>query len=210
MKNYSKKRFRLRSFISFVSLFSFVLLVCSAVGMYLRPEGSVAHWSAWTFLGLTKKGWEGVHTVISIAFVVFTVIHVVMNAKILWRYATQGFQRGLKHQFELIASLSLVGIIFVLALFQRGPVWGIMELRSKIKKGVHHIRVHPPESGFEGKTLDQVAGFLQVDVREVMEKLRLQGLKIDSHTETLYELSERNKCAPQDVYVRIIKLFVNP
>ncbi len=210
MKNNGKKRFRIRFFTSFASFFSFVLLVCSGVGMYLRPEGSIAHWSAWTFLGLTKKGWEGVHTVISITFVVFAGIHIVLNAKILWRYITQGFVRGLKYKVELIASLSLVGIIFVLALIQRRPVWGIMELRSKIKNGTHHIQVHPPESDFEAKTLDQVAGFLKVDVREVMEKLRLQGLEIESPKVTLQEISKRNSCSPQDVYIQIVNQFVDP
>ena len=185
-------------------------MICSGVGMYLRPEGSIAHWAAWTFLGLTKKGWEGVHTVISITFVVFAVIHVVLNAKVLWRYVTQKLDKRIKHQVELIASLSLVTIIFILALIQRRPVWGIMELRSKIKNGTHHIRVHPPELDFEGKTLDQVAGFLQVDVREVMEKLRLQGLEIESPKVTLQEISKRNKCAPQDVYAQIVNQLVDP
>ena len=51
--------------------FLFLAAAASGIVLFLRPEGSLASWAGWHVLGIDKKGWEGVHILSVIMFVVF-------------------------------------------------------------------------------------------------------------------------------------------
>lgn len=205
MGNNKKKPFHVRSFVSITLFFTFILLAGSGVAMYLRPEGSIARWCAWTLLGLSKQEWESVHAVFSMTFVLLAVLHLLLNFKVLVKYVYQGMDQALKRKKELVASLGLVCMIVILIGFHIRPIREVMDLRERIKNGGHLIKVAPPESDFEKKPLVQVAEILEMDVEEVMEKLRTQGINVNSQEETLQDISEKDDNSPQDIYELIVR-----
>jgi len=196
----------LRAFISLTLFFSFIAMVLSGLAMFLRPEGSVARWIDWSFLGLSKNGWEGVHTFFSITVVIFSVIHLLLNGKALLRYSFGKWKEGLKSRKELFVSIGLVCAFLILMVFRLPPAGEIIDLRDKIKQGEHSVSIIPPEPDFEKKPLSYVVRSVNLQVDLVLEKLRDLGLIISDDQELLQDIAKKNNRTPQDIYLQIIKL----
>jgi hypothetical protein len=81
-----RRRFRLKTFISLSLFLAFVAASTAGLALYLRPEGSLAAWSGWRFLGIGKKGWEGIHTIFVGLLFVLGSAHIVINRKTLLAY----------------------------------------------------------------------------------------------------------------------------
>lgn len=203
-----KKDFSLRSFTSITLFLSFFALVFSGLAMYLRPEGSVARWIDWSLLGLSKNGWEGVHTFFSFMVVVFSVIHLFLNGKALLTYILGRWKEGIRRKKELCASAGLVFAVLILAVFRIPPVGEIMDIRDNIKHGHYTVKIIPPEPDFEQKPLSHVIRSVNMPVEIVLERLRGQGLIISDDQESLQKIAKKNKSTPQALYLEIIQLSV--
>jgi hypothetical protein len=199
----------LRPFISLTLFLVFAALVISGLAMYLRPEGSVARWVDWSLFGLSKNGWEGVHSLLSITAVVLSLIHLLLNGKTLLRYIAGSWRKnGAGRKKELFAAAGLVSAILILAVLRIPPAGEIMDLRDRIKHGDYSISILPPELDFESKPFSYVVRSINMPVDLVLERLRATGMTIVDEGESLQDIAKRNECAPQQVYLRIIQLSV--
>lgn len=199
----------MRSFTSITLFFSFCALVLSGLAMYLRPEGSVALWIDWSLLGLSKNGWEGVHTFFSIMVGIFSVIHLLLNGKALLRYLSGKWKVGLKRRRELFASIGIVCAFLILSVFRIPPVGEIMDFRDNIKHGDYSVIIIPPEPDFEKKPLSYVLRSVNMPADFVLDRLRDLGLIISNDQESLQDIAKKNKSNPQAVYMQITQLSVN-
>ena len=197
----NKIRFQWRSFTSFTLILSFIFLATSGLALYLRPEGSIARWTAWKLIGIDKTGWEGIHTFFCVFFLLFVVVHVILNAKAFLIYMCDFLTRGLRRKKELMISVVLVGVVFLLSVFQIRPFWNVMDLRSSIKKGPSLVSARPPEQDFDRRTLSEAADFLQISLEQLMKNLQANGLRLKDENESLSELARRNHTSPQKVFM---------
>ncbi|MCR4410785.1 MAG: DUF4405 domain-containing protein, partial [Candidatus Saccharicenans sp.] len=78
--------FKFKPFVSFLTVFSFLLLAFSGFILYIRPEGSLARWVGWRAIGLDKSSWETVHIVFCTLFLLAGIIHLVLNFKAIIIY----------------------------------------------------------------------------------------------------------------------------
>ena len=202
------RKFSLRSFTSIVLFFSFFGLALSGLAMFLRPEGSVARWIDWSLLGLSKNGWEGVHTFFSITVVVFSVIHLILNGKALLRYLSGKWREGINRRKELYASAVLVAAVLMAAVFRIPPLGEIMDLRGNIKDGDYAVEIAPPEPDFEEKPFVHVARSVNMPVELIIKKMRDLGFTISGDGESLQDIAINNNSTPQAVYLKIIELSV--
>jgi len=74
-------RFHWRAFVTLYVTLSFVLLAASGIVLYVAPPGRVANWSRWTLGALDRHGWQAVHTVFALLFVLAGAFHLWFN----WR-----------------------------------------------------------------------------------------------------------------------------
>lgn len=176
--------------------------------MYLRPEGSVARWIGWTFFGLDKEGWEGVHTFFSIVFLGISLFHLILNGKALLRYVSAKWKGRLKHGKELVASLTLMFCLMLLAVLQLPPIKTVMAFRDTIKNGSYSVKIHPPEPGYETWPIQLVIRSVNLPVDLVVRRLRGRGLVIEHEDETLKEISESNDRSPQEIYLEITQMSI--
>lgn len=207
---YKKKTFQIRPFISILLLLSFLLLAFSGLMMYLRPEGSIASWTGWNILGIDKKGWEGIHTVFCILFLVVASIHLVLNWKPLLHYLAR--KRALKRGFhrELAAAASLVVIVFAFAVLHLPPASNLMEWRSNIKDGTMVVKVQPPVPDFEKRTLKEISNFLGVSVDYVLRILYTKGIKFAAPDDSLQKVADQNNRSPQNLFNIILQGIPDP
>ena len=156
MAEQKTKVFKIRTFISVVLLFSFLLVVFSGLILYLRPEGSIARWTGWSILGIDKKGWEGIHTLFCILFLISVTIHLTLNRKALLRYISGGISGNRGFRIEIAVAAGLVVAVFALTVLRIPPASKILEWRQAIKNGSLLVKIRPPEPDFEKRSLKEI------------------------------------------------------
>lgn len=202
--------FKWRRFISLVLFFSFVLLAFSGLALYLRPEGSIASWIGWSMLGINKKGWEGVHTLFCITFLLVAALHLALNWKPLLRYLSSGIYRNQGSRKELVAAAGLVITVLALAILRIPPASKIMEWRSTIKEGTVVIKIQPPESNFEKRSPKEISAFLGVSTDQISRILKAERMVVTSLDESLENIARQNRMSPQNLYQLILKGIPDP
>ena len=202
----NNNRFRWRAFLSLTLFFAFILLAFSGLALYLRPEGSVARWVDWRLIGLDKSGWEGVHTLFCITFVVTAVIHLFWNGKALARYIRIKTARRLHLRRELPAAFILVCGLLLIAVMKPLPFSKVMEWRATIKHGSRLMQIPLPEADFEKRPLTDVAAYMEISAEMLIVMLKAQGLDVPSPGSSLQDIARRNTMSPQNLYVRILKI----
>ena len=205
MTKHKKNVFQGRRFISLALFLSFVLLAFSGLALYLRPEGSIASWTDWSMLAINKKGWEGVHTLFCITFLMMAAVHLAFNWKPLWRYMSGRTDRNRGIRRELVAAAGLVIIVLTLAILRIPPASKVMEWRSTIKEGTAVIKIQAPESNFENRSLKEISVFLCVSTDQISRILKAKRILVTSLDESLEKIARQNRMSPQNLYGLILK-----
>jgi len=196
-------RFRGKSFTTFTLLLSFLIMGFSGIIQYIRPEGGLADRINWTFWGLSKKGWEGVHIVFVLFFLIMVVFHLFYNWKVLMRYfkskASEGFR--MKKEFALAALLS--GFVLIASIEQWQPFWKLMEWREVIKKRTGIVTISPDIPYTEEMSLSEISKLLDIPVRETIQRIKDKGYIIDESGITLDQIAEWNNTSTEKLFSEI-------
>ena len=194
------KRFRSRAFASFGLLWSFLAAAVSGIVMYFRPEGSVAAWSGWSVLGLDKKSWEGVHTLIVVALMAFAVLHVILNWRALWGYLRRRASALSGAKTECLAATLIVVVLTAGAVLRWKPLWRLMDARAAIKQGALAVPVSPPSAEAAGMSLAELCRSVPVSVEDAMERLARAGWRVDDPSRSLEDLAASFGASPERLY----------
>lgn len=161
-------------------------------------------------LGIDKKGWEGIHTIFCILFLVSAFIHLALNWKSLLHYMfrkkteRRGFPR------ELAAVALLVFIVFTLVFLQIPPTSKVMEWRNVIKDGSLLVEIQPPEPYFERRSLKEISDFLGVSIDYILRILNTQGIKVTVSDDSLEKIADQNNLTPQNLFGLILQGIPDP
>ncbi len=194
------QRFRFRSLVSFSVFFSFLALVLSGIAMYLRPEGSIARWTGWSLLGLDKKGWEELHIVIALAFVVLALIHVVLNWRTLMAYLRSRAARGLRLKREAAAAFVLIALFVVVAVAAWPPAAQLMRWRGSIKEGKPVVAAVPPAADADRLPLAEIARITGIDLADIGRRLADRGIEANGPEDTLEKMAKRSRSTPEKLF----------
>lgn len=199
------KKFRFRNFTSFTLFFSFIVFVISGIALYMKPEGDMARWIGWTFLGLTKKEWEGFHVLIALFFLVFGVIHFCYNWKVLLSFCKDKISKSLTLKRELVASCGIVILFLACILMQWQPFWKVAEWRQSLKKNKNLITIKEPEAGFAKKKMTYLAQVFGMSADELILRLNQQNIKVGDPDDELRDVAKANNLSPEKVYIILTK-----
>lgn len=173
-------------------------MLISGVILYFKPEGSVARWLAWEIWGLTKSGWEAMHTVFSFLFLVFAILHIVkIHLKYIRLYLLNYKPRGTFREMNmalLISAVFLIGTAFNVPpfhwIFEAGKYlsdsWG-----EKIEIKNEAIDAKQP--------LREVAYEMGMEKDELLAGLRKKEIDV-SMSQSLREIAENNGFKPYELY----------
>ena len=129
----SDRKFKGKSFTTFTMLWSFFFMALSGIIMYIRPEGSIAEAIGWDFFGVSKKGWEGLHTIFVVFFILIAAFHLFFNWKVLLSYFKTRMTEGFRYKKEFIAATVLTLLVLLFSLMQWQPLWKLMDWRGQLK-----------------------------------------------------------------------------
>jgi uncharacterized membrane protein len=199
----NKNSFRWRAFVSFFLLLTFLLSALSGVVLFLRPEGSLASWTGWAALGLDKKGWEGLHVVAIFFFLLFALIHLACNWRILLAYCRRRRDQaaGSGRFRELLAALLLFSLLLAGTLGMWRPLRWIVDLRAWFKGGAAVVAAAPPAADAEKLTLAALCPLLGFRGDELLENARRKRLRVESLSQTVAEVAKLNGSTPEKVFI---------
>jgi hypothetical protein len=195
-----------RGFVAFLTLLGFLLMGLTGLVLYVTPQGRVAYWTDWTLLGLTKTHWGSIHILSSVLFLAAGGFHIYFNWKPLVHYVLDKARRGLRLRTEMAASLARAVVIVLFAIFEIPPLSYILDLNAMAKDAwVASQDYEPPFGHAEDVPLRVLAKKVDMDLEQALGELRRKGVKVESASKTLLEISQANSTTPMDLYVMIKK-----
>lgn len=203
------EKFKIRRFFTLLIFFSFLLMTISGLVLYFTPQGRIAYWVEWKFMGLTKDGWTDLHTVSWFLFLISSIFHIYYNWKPLINY--------FKGKIKEINFLSKEGIISILitlflifsGIFKIPPLGLLIDLNDYIKDSYSKKpNYEPPFGHAEEISLKVLAKRLNIDLIPALEELKKNGIKFKDENSILKDIAKENSKTPRDIYNIISKFII--
>ncbi len=196
-----------RGLTSFFTLFGFLIMSISGLVLYVVPAGRVAYWTDWALIGLDKDGWDNIHILSSILFVIAGGFHTYFNWKPLMNYFKDKARRGVKLRRELALSSILSLLIVIGGIMPFPPLSYLLDFNAWLKETwIVAADYEPPFGHAELLSLKSFAQKMDIDLSLAVAELNTRGLVSIDPELTLAELAEANKMSPMSFYL-LIKPF---
>lgn len=203
-----KNKFSWRAFISFGLTYAFLIILVSGLILYMAPPGRYAHWVTWKIAGLTKEGWQALHTIFSFTFVILSIFHLfTVNWKAFLSYLKSKAASGINKRREFIFSSSLFLVFIFGILFSVQPFQSVMNLSEYLTDSWEKTEEEPPVPHAELLTLAELDRQLDdMNLEEITNNLERHQVSFNSTTgQTLSEIAELNETTPLEIYRQITR-----
>jgi hypothetical protein len=197
-----KKKFSWRAFVTFGLFYSFLLMTISGVILYIAPPGRIAHWSEWTLWGLTKEGWQSMHTNFSLLFMILGIFHLFsINWKAFLGHIRSRISRNLNRKWEMVLSTVFSVWIFVGVIYNIPPFKTIMDWGEQFTESWEEKDNTPPVPHAELYSLtDFSKEFLRMVPDSAVLVLVNHGIRVDSIEQTIKDIATLNDLAPSEIF----------
>jgi hypothetical protein len=200
---------KIRRIITLTVFLSFLCLALSGIMLFFSPQGRVAYWAGWTFLGLEKDQYSAIHTTFMVLFLVVGIWHIVLN----WRAIT-GYLKNRAREVRIVTPESSIAFAVVL-LFVLGPLLGFPPFRQFLDAGEdvkaywESVRGAPPWGHAEENPLSRFCRGMEdferienqrlvsIDCDDAVAALRAEGLAVAGSDERLVDIARANGTTPQ-------------
>jgi hypothetical protein len=190
----------LRKIISLTEFLSFFLLLLTSIVLYVVPEGRVAYWSDWRWMGLSKSQWGDLHVNFGFLFVLAGIIHIYLN----WKPIIQYLKDRAKKIKIFTASFNIALILMVLCAvgtyFALPPFSWVLSISESFKEAGSRTYGEPPYGHAELSSIKLLSKRLGFDVDTSLKGLENANIRFQSETQTLLEIAQTNGLTPNDVY----------
>ena len=200
-----------RAFTSLCSLVSFILLLLTAIILYIEPHGRVAYWIKWNLLGLEKDQWGNIHLFSGLLFLVAGGFHLFYNWKPLIRYLSGKIETGLRYKRELMISSLIFFWIIASGIWALPPLAYMADLSEAVKSSwVTSPELEPPFGHAERVSLKTFCKKQGIPLVQAMTELREAGFKASNPDNTLDNIAGSKGTSGMGVYAVIKKLEPKP
>ena len=189
----------MRKITSMTLLTSLVVLVVNSVVLYIVPEGRIAHWANWIFLGLTKEEWADQHLTVGALFLIALIFHVYYNWSPLVSY-----MKNKAKELKIFTPSFAVGLMATLAVtvgtyFHLPPMSTLVEIGNAIKENGAKKYGTPPYGRAELSSLQEFVRKERLGQEKALELLKVAGVQVESTDQSLKAIAAGNKLSPQQV-----------
>lgn len=196
-----------RVLISLLTALSFVAMSLSGIAAFIVPQGRVAYWTNWTFLGLSKTDWGSIHITTSVLFLVAGIWHTCYNWTPLVQYL-RGIPGKVAGRWRDLAIAAVITLFFTVgAVTKTPPLNYILDLNSWIKDA--WVRTPADDPPFGHAELLSLKGFcrkMYIDTGAALTELRQAGITVADENVTLERMARDNGTTPAKIYEVIRKL----
>jgi len=194
----------IRKITSMTLVWSLIILILNSLVLYVVPEGRVAYWADWRFLGLTKSQWGDQHTTIGFLFLVAGILHIYYNWKPIAAY-----MKNKAKELKVFTLPSNVGLVLTLLVivgtyFNVPPLSTVLHISDGFKQAAAHKYGEPPYGHAELSSLKNFSRKENLDVHKALELLAGAGMKVKGQEAIIKDIANENDRSPQEIY-NIIK-----
>jgi hypothetical protein len=180
---------------------SFVVLTVTGIVLYIVPQGRIAYWTLWSFLGLNKEQWGDVHIMFGGIFIATGIWHLYFNWAPFKKYLLERARGHIQVKQELVSSLALSAVIVALSMLDLPPAGWVFQLNDAIKDSWVSAPEHEPPFGHaEEVSLAGLAQRLGLDLDQGIAALSAQGVKVDGPTDSLEHIARVNDTTPMALF----------
>jgi len=202
-----KSKFNWRVFISFGLTWSLLIILVSGIVLYIAPVGRYANWVNWKILGYNREGWQSIHTIFSLTFVVLSVFHLfTVNWSAFWSYIKSKTSSGINKKRELSISVALTIAFLVGTTYTLPPFRNVTDFGKYISGTWEKKEQAPPVAHAELLTIQELAVQSHFSVDEFSKKFTLNGIVFENiDAQTLKDIALKNNKTPDEIYRQVIK-----
>ena len=195
-----RRRFHYRALTSYVAAVSFLLLAAGGAVLYVTPQGRVAHWIDWRFLGLDKDQWGSVHITLGLLFAIAAVVHLWFNWRVFWSYLTRRVAAGRRLWREMLVALVLCAAVVAGTLREVPPFEQVIALNTSIKADWDAATRDLPYAHAEDSTLGEFADRTGLAREELVATLRQAGFAVSDVGTSVGALAAANHVSPSALF----------
>ena len=209
------KPFNMRSATAFLVTAAFLLCAVTGIVLFIVPQGRIANWVDWRFVGMLKDEWAQIHITFGLLFLIFGILHLypynwpIFKAYLAKRTAGRLDYRRPRKEFVATGVLSVLLVVGAAASLP--PVSYLFAFNDWAKDAwVVSKDYEPPFGHAEELSLTSFTKKMNMDLDAAMAELRAKGLAFDGPTRSLGEIAKANGISAMDVYMLIKKFETAP
>ena len=191
-------------------LLTLVVLTVNSIILYVVPEGRIANWADWYFLGLTKGDWGAQHTTIGFLFIFAGILHIYYNWKPIVAYMKNKAKEIKVFTGSFNVALVLTVIFIVGTYYNVPPMSTIMEISEHFKDTAAKKYGDPPYGHAESSSLKMFTKRENLDLTKSLELLKAAGISVSGENDILREIADKAKKSPQQIYEIIKSAAITP
>lgn len=192
--------FSFRKIVSLTMLLSFIVIVYSGVFLFIVPEGKVAYWVNWKFLGLTKSQYAEVHDVGVLLFLVASLLHIYLNWGAVLNYLKNKSKKIVIFTPNFIMALFIVLFFTFGSLYKFAPFKNYLNIATDFDNYWAQEYGEPPFGHAELSGLKSLCDKMNIDFEEAKKLLENKGIAVNKNNETLLSISEKAGITPAEIY----------
>ncbi|WP_035242498.1 DUF4405 domain-containing protein [Desulfobacter vibrioformis] len=195
---------KLRKITSLTMFLSFLLLIVTSVVLYVVPEGRVAYWSDWHFMGLTKTLWGDIHINLGVLFLISGLLHLYYNWKPMVTYMKNRAKQLKIFTPDFNMALAVTLIFTFGTLLHIPPMSTILDFSASFKDAGAQKYGEPPYGHAELSSLKLFAKRTGLDIEVIKHQLQKSNIAFGDESWTLLDIARANHCTPKDVYAAML------
>ena len=206
-----ERGFHTRGFVSLLSFGTFIVMTFNGIVLYFAPQGMIAYWVDWRFLGVTREGWVNMHLISSILFAVAGLVHLLYNWKPIVNYVSKKISSGLRLRTELIIASALSVFVILGPIYQTPPLGSVINFGSYLKKAWIVSRDYEPPFGHaEAVSLKTFTKRMNIDFEKAVRELKDKGIRVEGGETSLEKIAKANHTSSMKIYMMIKKFEQAP
>lgn len=199
----------MRKITSMTMLLSLIILAINSIILYVVPEGRIAYWADWKFLGLTKGDWGAQHTTVGVLFLIAGILHIFYNWKPILAYMKNKTRQIRIFTGSFNVALVVSAIFVVGTYYNIPPMSTILHISESVKDSATVKYGEPPYGHAESSSLKMFAKRENLDLEQSMQLLQDAGIVIKGSQDTIKDIASSNKRSPRQIH-EVIKPALLP
>lgn len=119
-----------RKIISFVMLYSFIIMVLSGIMLFISPFGRLAMMIRWEMLGLDKMQWQALHLIFMLIFTLAGLLHIFYNYKAIKNYLKSKSKKIVVFTSANVAAIAITGVLFYVTIQHMEPFESFVKMNK--------------------------------------------------------------------------------
>ncbi|MCG6929279.1 MAG: DUF4405 domain-containing protein [Desulfofustis sp.] len=190
----------MRKITSMTMLLSLIVLAINSIILYAVPEGRIAYWADWRFLGLTKGDWSAQHTTVGVLFLIAGILHIFYNWKPIAAYMKNKTRQIRVFTGPFNIALAATAVFIVGTYYNIPPMSTILDISESLKDSATVKYGEPPYGHAESSSLNMFAKRENLDPEKSVLLLREAGLVVKGPEDTIKDIAAINKLAPKQIH----------